>query len=260
MADCYSYKPQSKVDWASSQAYVQFRMWRKEVERIINGPLHAKEDTVKLNTVFIWAGAHAETLVEARQAEDPELEIKTVTQLLDCLGCCLTHSTFFREAREDFYNAKQVPGENTTTYYSRIMELFRLGDFPAQSEFLVVDKLIHGCTNIGCKRKLIVKGKTVSVKECLDLLRRHEAVDVTMKRLGETCDVSAAYSRDPSKYSQKRGSKTQGQSRSHDHAKQSQQDARKDKPCRWCGGDQHARSVCPANDAQCTFCKKKGTF
>ena len=82
------------------EIYSQFRSWRKEVERIINGLLHAENDTVKLNTVYIWAGVHAKTLVEARQADDPRLEIKTAAQPLDCLDRCSTLATFFRESRE----------------------------------------------------------------------------------------------------------------------------------------------------------------
>lgn len=35
--------------------------------------------TVQLNTVYIWAGAHAETLIEARQAEDPAVKIEKVS-------------------------------------------------------------------------------------------------------------------------------------------------------------------------------------
>ena len=94
MADCYSYKPQSKVDWTSAKAHSQFRMWRKEVDRILGGPMNSQSDAVKLNTVFIWAGAHAENLVEARQNEDPTLKIENPKQLLDCLENCLTRLYF----------------------------------------------------------------------------------------------------------------------------------------------------------------------
>ena len=140
----YRYIPQSKVDWTSNSAYKQFRLWRKEVERIINGPMHEDDDSVKLNTIYIWAGAHAETLIEAKTAEDPTLKIETPKALLDCLAQCLVHSTYFRDAREDFYNIKQISGENTTTFYSRIIELYRLSEFPKSTDFLIVDRLIHG--------------------------------------------------------------------------------------------------------------------
>jgi hypothetical protein len=68
------YKPQTKVDWISSDAYPQFKLWRKEVEIILGGPLAGKADAVKLNHVYIWAGAQAEQLIEARTNEDPTLE------------------------------------------------------------------------------------------------------------------------------------------------------------------------------------------
>ena len=96
------YKPQTLVDWTSNEAYTQFRRWKKELERIVGGPLADANAAVKLNHVYIWAVAHAEQLVEARQSEDPELTIDTVSKLLSCLEECLTHTTHFREAREDF--------------------------------------------------------------------------------------------------------------------------------------------------------------
>lgn len=269
MAEGFQYKPQTKVDWGSGQAYQQFRMWRKEVERILNGPMHGDSDTVKLNTVYIWAGAHAETLIEAKQSEDPTVEVKTPKQLLDTLADCLSHTTLFREAREDFYNAHQKVGENTTTYYSRVMELYRLAEFPANSDFLIVDKLIHGCTNSDCKRKLMAKDKTVTVKACLDLLRQYEAVSVTMKHLAnDPQKVSATYSRDPTKKSQRNGEKRRTKSnpkppdsrRQHNVSSRRHNEGGEDKRCRWCGGDIHRRDECPAKETKCNFCHKKGHF
>ena len=165
------YIPQTKVDWTSSSASSQFKLWRKEVEIIIGGPLASRSDRVKLNHVYIWAGAHAESLIEARLNEDSELRITTPAALLDQLATCLTHSTFFREQREEFYNVRQKVGENTTTYFSRIMDLYRQAEFPDNTQFLIVDKLIHGCVNKECKRKLMAKGKDVSVKDCLELVK-----------------------------------------------------------------------------------------
>ena len=102
MAEGPRYMPQTKIEWTSNQAYYQFCLWKKEVERIYNGPMSGDDDELKLNTVYIWAGAYAETFVEAKKAENPEFRINTVEALVTCLEECLTHSTFFREVREDF--------------------------------------------------------------------------------------------------------------------------------------------------------------
>ena len=126
------YVLQTKVHWTPREAYSQFRMWRKVEERIVNGPVLGDANSMKLNTVYIWAGAHEETLAEACQSEDPILKIEKPSDP-DCLNQCLTHTTFFWEARENFYNIKQKPGENTTTFYSFIMELYKLVEFPDNS-------------------------------------------------------------------------------------------------------------------------------
>ena len=59
--------------------------------------LASRSGRVKLNHVYIWAGAPAESLEDARINKDPELTITTPAALLDQLAACLTHSTFFRE-------------------------------------------------------------------------------------------------------------------------------------------------------------------
>ena len=247
-----------KVDWTSNNASSQFKLWRKEVERIIDGPLASRSDRVKINHIYIWAGAHAESLIEAKQNEDPTLRITTPTVLLDQLAACLTHSTFFREKREEFYNVRQKAHENTTSYFSRIMDLYRQAEFPDNTHFLIVDKLFHGCISKECKRKLMAKGKNVSVKDCLDIMRRCEAVEVTMKKLEEPADthIDASYTRDPTQKSQRNGSKKNPNPESKTGNKRSD----RKKSCIWCNGDVHSRNKCPAKDATCKFCGKQGHF
>ena len=257
------YKPQTRVDWTSNEAFPQFKLWRKEVDRILGGPLAAKNDAIKMNHVYIWAGAKAEQLIEARINENPDLNINTAEKLLDELSACLTHETSFREAREDFYNIKQKLSENTTTYYSRIINLYKQAEFPDNTDFLIVDKLIHGCNNMECRRKLMTKGKDVTVKDCLDLLRRFEAVDATMKRFGgtdqPTSTVNATYSRDPTRKSQRNGSKKK--TTQHSGGKAHKPTFNRSKTvCSWCGKEAHPREECPAKDAICRHCFKKGHF
>ena len=72
------------MEWTSKGAHEQFRRWKKEVERIVGGPLADAPDAVKLNHIYMWAGANAEQLVEAKQSEDPELIIDAVSQFLSC--------------------------------------------------------------------------------------------------------------------------------------------------------------------------------
>ena len=249
------YVPQTKVDWTSTNVFSQFKLWRKEVERIINGPLASRSDKVKLNHVYIWAGAQAESLIEARTNEDPTINITSPSILLDQLAACITHPTFFREQREEFYNAKQKPTENTTAYFSRIMDLYRQAEFPENSNFIIVDKLIHGCASRECKKKLMAKSKDISIKECLEIMRKFESVDATMKKLDgsdETKIDAASYTQDPTRRSQRNVSKGRQIGTRHKILNK--------RICTWCKGDAHSREKCPAKNSTCRFCKKQGHF
>ena len=86
------------------------------------------------------------------------------------------------------------------------MEIYRQAEFPDNSHFLIVDQLIHGCKSRECKRKLMAKGKDVTIKDCLEIMRKFEAVEVTMKKLEDVGDahVDASYASDPTKKSQKK--------------------------------------------------------
>ena len=54
-----------------------------------------------------------------------------------------------------------------------------------------MDTLIHRCTNKPCRGKLIAKGKDVFVKNCLKVMRKFEAVEVTVKKLEHSTDAQS---------------------------------------------------------------------
>ena len=158
--------------------------------------------------------------------------------------------------REEFYSIHQKCGENTTTYFSRIIKIYRQAVFPDKSHFLIVDKLIHGCKSRECK--LMAKGKNVTIKNCLEIMRKFEAVEVTMKKLEDgDAHVDASYARDPTKKSQRNGFKKK---REKPKLHQNSQKPDEKKFCVWCQGDVHPREKCPAKDATCNFCSKQGLF
>ena len=88
------------------------------------------------------------------------------------------------------------------------MEIYRQAEFLDNSHFLIVDKLIHGCKSRECKRKLMAEGKDVTIKDCLKIMIKFEAIEVIMKKLDVgDAHVDASYARDPTKKSQRKGFK-----------------------------------------------------
>ena len=105
-----------------------------------------------------------------------------------------------------------------------------------------------------------------TAKNCLDILRENEALDVTMKKFGEPeSEINAAYrSRDPTKQSQKNGAKHKSFGSKVNYTKPSSNSTyfskQECRECLWCGGNKHPRDRCPAKESNCNFCQKKGHF
>ena len=98
----------------------------------------------------------------------------------------------------------------------------------------------------------MAKGKEVSVKDCLELMRKYEAVEATMKKFEESSDthVDASYAQDPTRKSQRNGL------RKMSYRSKSKPDGKKSKGKKswiWCNRDAHPRDKCPAKDATCMF-------
>ena len=87
----------------------------------------------------------------------------------------------------------------------------------------------------------------MTIKGCLEIMRKFEAVEVTMKKLEDVGDahVDASYARDLTKKSQRNGFKKK-QVKPNVHQNSQKPD---EKSCLWYQGDVHLREKCPAKDA-----------
>ena len=170
------YKPDTTVDWETPDSRSKFLRWKREIKRTMAGPLHDLPDDVKVNHVFLWAGPGAEDLLLAKKNVD-ELKAKDVDDALEMLESLMTYTTYFREARENFYQLQQKPGEKVIQFYSRITQLYEQCKFPPTAkQTLLVDRLIHGGSNLDCKRKLMVSDENTTVKTCFDKMQQFESV------------------------------------------------------------------------------------
>ncbi len=73
--------------------------------------------------MYISAGAHAESLIEAQTSEDPDIRITSPSMLLDQLAVCITHPTFFREQRENLnpVTIDAVRSRNTNELFAQVV-------------------------------------------------------------------------------------------------------------------------------------------
>ena len=93
------------------------------------------------------------------------------------------------------------------------MDLYQQEEFPEGSLFLVTDRLIHGCSSKEAKKKLMLMEKDAMIKQCLDILKKQEALEASLKRIedAENVCVEASFAclrdRDPTRQSQRYGAR-----------------------------------------------------
>ena len=122
-----------------------------------------------------------------------------------------------------FYNIRQNSGENTTTFFSRKMSLFRQADLPEDALLLIVDRLIHGCLNKDSKKKLRIPDKDTTVEQCPDILKQQEAPEASLRIEDAESDVqvNASYVRDSTSQSQRIGARQPAQQFRPQHCQRS---------------------------------------
>ena len=146
------------------------------------------------------------------------------------------------------------------------MDLYRQAEFPEGSLFLVTDRLINGCSNKEAKKKLMLLEKDVTIKQCLDVLKKQEALQASLKRIKDAEDIRVEASftclrdRDPTRVRQ---SQCSGARRQQPRPQPSRQRSA-GMPvfsCSWYNSEtHHPRHLCPARHAVCQVCGKSGHF
>ena len=71
--------------------------------------------------------------------------------------------------------------------------------------------------------------------------------------------ITPTYTHDPTKRSQRKGSKSFHRQPKNQQAYQSRKVTSK-RTCSWCGSIKHKKQDCPAREAQCHYCNKKGHY
>ena len=72
------------------------------MERIVGGLLASTSDTIKVNQIYVWVGAHVKRLIESRRNEDPDVPLDTDEKLPNELAAYLMPEASLRKSRKIF--------------------------------------------------------------------------------------------------------------------------------------------------------------
>lgn len=225
------------------------------------------------------AGTEASKIIDnsARYAGTGDVD-KTCDLVLEILEqYCIGERNTIHE-RYKFNTRTQLPGESFDAFYTELRTLassclfnYRAAEgAPAEAESpideMLRDRIVLGLREDELRKRLISQGNNLTLATAVRLCRSHEVTSTTMRSMSGGSSQLAVNAVRARKRSEQSKPATKG--KSHSRASSGEQNKPSDKfpnsqaqKCSWCGKTpNHAKDQCPAKEAECRNCGKKGHY
>ena len=227
----------------SPQAADAWPKWLRRFDRYrVASGLNSKPETEQVSTLLYAMGDSADDILQTLQLDEGTVSYEEIKKSLN---------DYFAERRNiiveraRFNERSQKPGESVDTF---IQDLYRLAnncDYGTLKDDLIRDRIVVGILDDSLSDRLQSKG-TLTLAQA-----------VQMSRQAESRAQNRDLVRGDNKPAQVEFVDPGGSGNRKTPNKESSQPT---PSCGWCGRERHHRQVCPAKDATCNKCKKRGHF
>ena len=185
--------------------------------------------------------------------EDDKKKIDVVLEKMSAACKGEVNTTYERYI---FNTRTQGSSESVDNFYSELLALSKTCEFGNIVDSLIRDRMVVGLRDSALRKRLLYE-KDLTLTKCLEMSRSFEATQARLTSMKtEAADVD---------FVKKRGDyKKKFQKRQQD--KSSYKESKKNPPaaststCPYCGKGTHPRKNCPASNATCYNCKRRGHF
>ena len=233
--------------------------WKRRFEqfRVASG-LGEESETKQVNTLLYCLGEESEAVLSSTNATDEDRQNHSAIIAKFDAFFRVRKNVIFERAR--FNRRKQLEGETAEQY---IMELYRLAencDYGEMTSEMIRDRLVVGIRDIALSERLQLDSD-LTLDKAKRAVRQREAVQEQQQHLlnGEAVASNTKSLEELRGKSGKQPKVQGGTFKRKPGYNWKSQDKRPAKPCTRCGKD-HARGRCPAKDAVCHRCQRKGHY
>ena len=215
-------------------------------------------DKKQVNTLLYCLGEEAEAVLSSTNITEEERAVyTTVVSKFDAFFQ-VGRNVIFERAR--FNRRNQLGGETAEQY---IMELYKLakscnyGEMKGEmKDEMIRDRLVVGIRDNALSQRLQLDAD-LTLEKAKKMVRQREAVGEQQQLLKGTV-ASSLDELQPRRDRRKQGKKFHVKGRANSSTTAATQP--QSKSCTRCGKGQHPRDKCPAKDATCHRCSKKGHY
>ena len=246
--------------------------WLRRFERFSAATkLHEKEQKEQVQTLFYAFGPAVDDILVTLDLDEDKCTYAEATKALDTYFGVRKNSIV---CRARFNRRVQQQGEPVEVF---IQDLYRLAndcEYGTMKDTLICDRIVVGVLDETLSDRMQLN-KKLTLNDAVEMARQAEARknnrDVVRGQASTSTSSSTAVdyvkkqfkSKDKHSHSKGGAHNSNAKRWSKEQSKNvTQQSQPKDssKTCPWCGNSPHFRRFCPAKDAVCVLCKKKGHF
>lgn len=251
--------PPDSFDFSNSANWPK---WIRRFERFrIASGLIDKPDEYQVNSLLYTLGDTADDILSVLPLS--EADKKNFDKVKSAFETHFvgTHNVIYERAK--FNLRMQEQGESAESFITSVHTLAENCKFGALRDELIRDRIVVGIRDKKLSERLQLDS-TLTLKSAITTVRQNEMVKKQQLLLhGETSDHNV----DSIRYKGK-GPRPQAEKGKYPREKPSQLRTAQNSPragaereCKWCGGTQyHQWKDCPARDANCRKCEKRGHY
>ena len=232
--------------------------WLNRFERYrIASQLHTKTNHEQVSTMLYSMGDCADDILSTLCIDETRATYDEVKQAFE------DHFKSRRNVmveRARFNKRVQQKGEPVDTFIQHLYKMAEYCNYGTLKEELIRDRIVVGVHDDRLSDKLQAKAD-LTLQEAVKMTRQYEELlkNKSVVRSDHNASGHAPKQVDQvkTKSSSSRNSKRQPTSK-HSNSPSTQQST--SSSCKWCGLQSHPRRLCPAKNATCSKCKKKGHY
>jgi hypothetical protein len=218
--------------------------------------LSTKGEQRQVNMLLYCMGERSEDILTSfNLSDDDAKKFNTVLRKFDDFFGVQKNLVF---EYAQFSKRKQLPGECATDYITAVFKLAETCEFGELRERLIMCQLAVGISDEGLSMRL-QRDKTLTLDKAITEIKQEEQVKGQQGKLrgseGNTTEVNVIRQQ-----LQPHRAHATTNGRHYASPQQQRPSAYNSSTCKWCGKHPHKRINCPAKDATCDFCSKKGHF
>ena len=223
---------------------------RFEQFRVASG-LAEKDAKTQIQTLLYCMGEQSEAILKTTKPSEDDL--KDYDKILGKFNeyYAVRKNVIYERAR--FNRRNQLPGETADQYIMALHTLAANCDYRDMEEDFIRDCLVVGIRDLGLSKTLQLEA-TLDLEKAKKAIHQRESVQQQLQLQQQDASSTALEAIQPT------NRRKQQQQGLRNRIRCGRGLADNSKHCTRCGKEPHSRDKCPAKDAICNWCQKKGHY